>query len=449
MFPRIALLALLLISCAIPFIHAQETPPIVIRPRPSEEIILAVAEAQPASLDNTGETSETIKTFNQVLWDDLTFSGSFTMAGKSYYPPQPIRRPTDVNYDAWNSLFFKVSYLSAGTLEIKGGSLHAEMSIYDMKQQRPIFGTSYDGSADQVRAVAHRWADEVVYQLTAGASKGIATTKIAYVVRKGNAKEIYIMDYDGYNPQAFTHSGTLNLFPNWAPDNSKLAFTSLKSLKWEINVYSYIDGSLLRFPAFNSFASTPAISPDGTEAAFSLRTPRGLDTDLYISKLDGTGRHDITNNPAIDNAPTWSPSGKQLAFESDREGGVNQIYICDADGANVRRIIKEGGDANSPAWSPDGRWIAFHWKPHLSTRYDIFLAEVSSGKIRQVTHNSGSNESPSWAPDSRHLVFQSNRNGSTQIYIMLLDDSEPRMITGQGNNTSPAWSGYFQNKTVR
>jgi len=257
------------------------------------------------------------------------------------------------------------------------------------------------------------------------------------------------MDYDGYNQQAFTHTGSLNLFPNWAPDNSKLAFTGIRGTKWEISLYSYIDGSNLRFPTFNSFASTPAISPDGTEVVFSLRTPRG-DTDLYVSKLDGTDRHDITNNPAIDNAPTWSPSGKQIAFESDREGGVNQIFVMDADGANIRRIVKEGGDADSPAWSPDGRWIAFHWKPHLSTRYDLFVAEASSGKIRQLTYNSGSNESPSWAPDSRHLAFQSNRSGNTQIYIMaLLDDSEPRMITSQGNNTSPAWSGYFRRDAGR
>jgi len=84
----------------------------------------------------------------------------------------------------------------------------------------------------------------------------------------------------------------------------------------------------------------------------------------------------------------------------------------------------------------------------MSTKYDLFVADASSGKIRQLTSGNGSNENPSWAPDGRHLVFQSNRNGSTQIYIMLLqDDSEPRMITRQGTNTCPAWSGYFRRDT--
>ncbi len=445
---KIALSFLLILGSALPFLNTQEPPPITIRPTPTEETILAVADVQPAAADKAGELSDALKTFNQVLWDDLSFSGFFTLAGRSFYPPQPIVHPdTDINYDAWNALPFKVSFLTAGTLNLTDGVVRAELSVYDMKQRKWIFGRRFVGDMDQVRTIAHWWADEIVYQLTAGASRGIASTKIAYVSRKGNAKEICIMDYDGNNRQEFTHNGSLNLFPNWAPDNSKLAFVSFRTGKPEINIYSYIDGSRLPFPMFNTFASTPAISPDGTEIVFSLRSTRpGGDADLFISKLDGAGRRDITNNPAIDSSPTWSPSGKQIAFTSGPEGAM-QIYICDADGSNVRKIIKEGGQADSPAWSPDGKWLAFQWQPHLSPNFDLFLAEVSSGAIRQLTSNSGSNEFPSWAPDGRHLAFQSNRNGSSQIYIMLLGDSEPRMITTQGSNTCPAWSGYFRRET--
>jgi TolB protein len=253
------------------------------------------------------------------------------------------------------------------------------------------------------------------------------------------------MDYDGFNAQPFTHNGSNNLFPNWAPDNSKLAFVTYRSGRPEINIYSYIDGSRLTFPAFNSFASTPAISPDGKHIAFDLRTTRPAgDTDINVSKLDGSDRRNITNNPALDTSPVWSPDGKQIAFSSSREGRGGQIFICNIDGSNVRRIVKEGGDAASPAWSPDGRWLAFQWKPHLSVNYDIFMAEVASGSIRQLTSGAGSNESPSWAPDGRHLAFQSSRNGGMHIYIMLLGDSRPRKITTQGSNTSPAWSGYFR-----
>lgn len=441
---KIAFFALLLISTALQTLFAQE---IVVRPRPSEEIVLATADVQPANRGKAADLSETIKTFNQVLWDDLSFSGFFTMAAKSFYPPQPIVRPEDLNYDAWSGFPFKVSYITAGTLDLVSGSLTAELRIFDTRSRTMSFGKRMTGSPDQIRTMAHKWADEIVYQLTAGSSRGIASTKIAYVSRKGNAKEIFISDYDGYNAHEFTHNGALNQFPNWSPDNSKLAFTSYRTGHWEINIYSYIDGSRIPFPIFNTTAYVPAISPDGKEIAFIMRTPRGGDTDLYISKLDGSDRRDITNNPAVEASPTWAPSGQQLAFISDRrQTGAGQIYICDSDGSNVRAILKEGGDADSPAWSPDGKWIAFHWKPHLGTSYDLFIAEVSTGKIRQLTSNGGSNESPSWAPDGRHIVFSSNRTGTYQLYIMLLDGSELRRITNQSNNTSPAWSGYFRNE---
>ncbi len=442
---KVMLVALLVAACAYPVVHTQESA-IMIHPRASEEIILAVGDAQPAASQKSSVLAEALKTFNQVLWDDLSFSGFFTLAGKSFYPPQPIAGIEDVNFDLWTTLHFKVSFLTTATLELRNGRLHAEVRIIDMKQRTISFGTDFEGSADQVRGIAHKWADEIVYKLSAGASRGIAATKIAYVSRKGKAKEICLMDYDGYNQSSFTQNGALNLFPNWAPDNSKLAFTSARTRKWEINIYSYTDGSRLPFPIFNSFASTPAISPEGTHIAFALRTPRG-DADIFVSKLDGSDRRNISNNPAVETSPTWSPSGKQIAFASGSEGIGSQVYICDIDGANLRKIIKEGGDSDSPAWSPDGKWIAFHWKPHLSTKYDLFIAEAGSGRVRQLTSNGGSNENPSWAPDSRHLVFQSNRSGSTQIYIMLLTDQEPRMITRQGTNTSPAWSGYFHGIT--
>lgn len=419
---------------------------IILRPTPGEEITLAVTDIWPASENEPAEIADVIQTFNRVLMDDLRFSGFFKLAGKSYYPSQSkaIRTEEDIPYDAWESLFFPVSFLSSGTLSMSDGILRADLHIFDMKQRKRSFGLNIPGVKDQVRAIAHQWADEIVYRLTAGASRGIASTKIAFTSKVGDAEEIHVMDYDGHNAHAFTQNGSQNLFPNWSRDNSKLAFLSMRTGRWEINIYSYIDGMRLPFPLFNTFVNTPAISPDGERVIFSKRTSRG-DTDLFISKLDGSDQRNVTNNPAIDSSPTWSPSGRQIAFASSRGGGASQIYICDADGANVRRLVKEGGDADSPAWSPDGRWLAFHWKPRLRTYYDLFLAEVSSGRITQLTTDSGSNEIPSWAPDGRHLVFQSNRTGIDQIYIMLLDeDAEARGITRTGSNTGPSWGGYVR-----
>ena len=50
----------------------------------------------------------------------------------------------------------------------------------------------------------------------------------------------------------------------------------------------------------------------------------------------------LTNNPAIDTSPSYSPDGKKITFNSDR-GGSQQIYVMDNDGRNQKRISNEGG----------------------------------------------------------------------------------------------------------
>src|SRR4030095_13390601 len=39
-------------------------------------------------------------------------------------------------------------------------------------------------------------------------------------------KELYIVDYDGYNPRRVTVNGSLNILPNWSPDGRSLAYVS-------------------------------------------------------------------------------------------------------------------------------------------------------------------------------------------------------------------------------
>ena len=423
-------------------LRPQDASRISLFPRASEELTLAVVNVQPVISGST-ELNGVATVFNQVLWDDLSFAGPFTLVGRSFYPNKPIIRPeVDIDYDAWNSLPVKISFLVVGSVApLQGGNVEIRVGVYDTRQRKQTFANkTYIANINQTRAIAHSWADEIVYQLTAGATRGIASTKIAYVSKKGEAKEIFLMDYDGYNPHQFSNTGNLNLFPNWAPDNSMLTFVSYKPNP-EVVIYSTIDGSRQPFPMYNTLASTPAISPNGTEIAFCRRTERS-NSNIFVSALDGSRLRNLTNSTANETSPTWSPSGRQIAYISGEKQG--QVFIRDADGSNQRRILKEGGDSDSVSWSPDGKWLAFNWKPSRSSNYDIFVADVASGVIRQITSGNGSNESPSWAPDSRHLVFQSNRSGRPQIYIMLLDRTDVRQITTQGINTSPAWSGYYK-----
>src|SRR5215211_4758577 len=100
----------------------------------------------------------------------------------------------------------------------------------------------------------------------------------------------------------------------------------------------------------------PAFSRDGVRIAFS--TGEGPDARIAVMRSDGT---DLRVLPVDGERPTWSPSGRRLAFERD-----GQIWIVDADGGDLEQLTFRGGsrrftfgEASSPVWSPNGRRIAF------------------------------------------------------------------------------------------
>ena len=78
-----------------------------------------------------------------------------------------------------------------------------------------------------------------------------------------------------------------------------------------LNAHAAEDAAWMRYPA---------ISPDGTQIAFSFKG------DIYTVSTNGGRANQITTNPAHDTRPIWSPDGQTLAFASDRLGGMD-IYV--------------------------------------------------------------------------------------------------------------------------
>jgi TolB protein len=154
---------------------------------------------------------------------------------------------------------------------------------------------------------------------------------------------------------------------------------------------------------------------------------------------DGSNLRRITNHPAIDSTPTWSPTGTQIAFTSDRSGSP-QIYIVGADGlGSPRRITTTESYADRPTWSPAPfNEIAFAGR--TGPGYDIKVYDLTTQETRQITFGEGSNESPSYSPNGRHVVFISTRAGRSQIFTVGRDGRNVRQITRDGNNYMPSWS---------
>ena len=161
-----------------------------------------------------------------------------------------------------------------------------------------------------------------------------------------------------------------------------------------------------------------ALHPSEDQIALAL-SHQGSSDIYLLNGSSGDIQRRLTRSRGIDISPTWSPSGDQIAFISDREG-TPQIWLMDRDGSRQRRLTFQGKYNQSPRWSPDGKLIVFTGRDERYV-FDIFTISVENGEVRRLTQNQGSNEDPTWSPDGRHIAFVSSRSGRSEVHIMTSD----------------------------
>ena len=167
--------------------------------------------------------------------------------------------------------------------------------------------------------------------------------------------------------------------------------------------------------------------------------------DVYVINADGSERTRLTNNPAEDFDPVWSPDGTQIAFRSHRDGD-EEVYLMNADGSNQINLSNASGTDYSPAWSPDGQWIAF--QSDRTGNANIWIVKPDGSGLHQVTDIPGISEYPSWSPDSSRIAFHctfgrrlSNGTGDFEICVVNMDGTDLIQLTDtEGENKLAAWS---------
>ena len=388
------------------------------------------------------------KTFHDVLWSDLEFSGVLDLVSPSFYPKQIPGQPSELHAQEWSSAPVNAYMVAYGTVNADASSLAVSGYLSDVNNPTAPIALQkiYRGSTtnEDARRLAHQFADDIIARLSGGLP-GIAQTQIAYVSAKSGNKEIWMMDYDGGNQHQITHLKSIALTPRWSPDASRIAFTCYAPgragvTSAQICVYSASSNHLISFPRFRGTNSSPAWSPDGQQLAF-MSSQNG-DPEIYMINADGSHLHRITDAAGVNTSPAWNPkTGKEMVFVSDRGGdGVPVLYQMNSDGTNVAKInLPDMGYVIDPAWSPNGQLIAFSWR-RPSGNYDIYIMDIVSHQLVELTKDESRNERPSWAPDGRHLVFESTRTGTRQIWSMLADGTQPHQLTFGGQNESPNWS---------
>jgi Tol biopolymer transport system component len=236
--------------------------------------------------------------------------------------------------------------------------------------------------------------------------------------------------------------------------NGKIAFVRDSSEIYIMNQDGSNQTNLTNNPATDT---EPAFSPDGSKIAFS--TSRDGNSEVYVMNANGSGVTRLTFDAASDSSPTYSPDGSKITFASTRDGN-SEIYTMNADGTNqVRRTTNTTFDG-SPSYSPDGNKILYVGMS--SPNRDLFTMNADGSNPANLTNQSGFYTRPFYSPDGSKIIFINGGDITAQTnWVMNANGTNRRMLSNGGDgggkfspdgrevvfsccNTSPTFSGLFK-----
>lgn len=372
---------------------------------------------------------------SSIVRDDLERSGLFRGVETPTMRPHPTEA-SNVDYAEWRARL--ADALVLGSVATRpDGKFEVRFRLFDIVKQAAVGGVAYTLTREQVRATAHRMADYVYEKLTG--EKGVFSTKIAYVVKRGTVYELQIADADGANGFFVLRSNEPILSPVWSPDGSQLAYVSFEQKKPIVYVHSLRDGRRRVAANFKGSNSAPAWSPDGNTLAVSLSRAGG--SQLFLVNPDGSNVRRLTRTSAIDTEPRFSPDGQYLYFTSDR-GGSPQVYRMPVGGGAPQRVTFEGSYNVSPRLSPDGRRLAFIHRN--DGRDQAALLDLESRQM-QILTDSARDESPSFAPNGRMILLATVIGGRGVLSAVSADGRvKQRLSVAAGDVREPAWGPFIR-----
>ncbi len=374
-----------------------------------------------------------LQNLTPVITNNLARTGLFRLVTTGAISQLPTE-PSEINFVDWTTRAAE-ALLIGGITPLPDGRYDIRYRLLDVAKQSQIAGGQINVSPTQFRATAHRIADEIYEKLTG--ERGVFSTKIAYVQKRGARFELQVADADGFNPQTVLASNEPIGSPKWSPDGTRLAYVTFESRKSNVVVQDLTTGQRRVVANFRGDNYAPSWSPDGSQLLVALS--RDAVSQIYVIPAVGGEPRRVTESNAIDSGATFTPDGKTIVFFSDRSGGP-QLYSVPVAGGSAKRLTFEGNYNTSPRMSPDGKLVAFVSREEGRLR--IATLELATGIINVLTEGPR-DDSPSFSPNGRTILFESKVSGRGSLGSVSVDGRVKQRLTSQiGDVREPAWGPY-------
>ncbi len=365
-----------------------------------------------------------------IIGNNLARTGLFSLVALNGIARLPAE-PSDINFADWSTRSTEALVIG-GIATLPDGRFDVRFRLFDVAKKSQLASFSYNVSASQLRATAHKISDEIYEKLIG--EKGVFSTKIAYVLKRGPRFELQVADADGFNPQAVLSSLEPIRSPKWSPDGGKLAYVSFESRKSTVIVQDLSTGQRKTISNFKGDNYAPNWSPDGTKLVVALS--RDSVSQIYTISADGGDAQRVTESNSIDTNATFTADGRDIIFVSDRSGGP-QLYRVPAAGGAVQRLTFEGSYNVNPRMSPDGKLVAFVNRDGGKLR--IATLELATSQVNVLT-DGPLDDSPSFSPNGRTILYESKAGGRGVLGSVSVDGRVKSKLSSQlGDVREPAW----------
>ncbi len=252
----------------------------------------------------------------------------------------------------------------------------------------------------------------------------------------GIAGELWLISLTGNPPRRLTMDapGIFSHNPVFTPDGRGVVHESNRAGATNLWVFPVNQGKPVRLTSGPGPDLAPTVARDGTIAFVNARSR----SHLVVQTLANGQIREIVTHSSYIWAPSFSPSGLELAYSRAEEDGAWHIWIVPVQGGAARQLTFGALPEVYSRFSPDGAWVLYHtW----SAGPDRIWRVLRTGGVPVVLtpERSDDDQYGDVSRDGQWLAFARTENGSTSIYIAAADGRAERRLT-DFPSTLPRWS---------